>query len=359
MIRVLNVISGLNNAGTEAVVMNYYRHMDRKKIQFDFLVLDTAENLYYEKEISGLGGNVYKIHSFRKNPLHNICERRKFFKTHKYDIVEVHSPSALRYAYCKSAKKSGAKVIFHVHNTSTQKGFLINFARKQIKKYCDETVTCSQYAARSVLGENADKVVYNAIDYEKYKFDNEKRGIVRNYYNITENMHVIGHIGRFSEQKNQLFLLRAFEKAVRQTPDLRLIMKGYGDLESEIKSLIKSRALDDFVIIADEKFAAAELYNAFDLFVLPSLYEGLPVVAIEAQANGLNVIASDSVTDEIIVNRHTKRIPPDENVWADEMTDLQNFGRCYQNELDFKDSAYNIEKQAKVREKEYSEMAEN
>ncbi len=359
MIRVLNVISGLNNAGTEAVVMNYYRHIDRTKIQFDFLVLDVAENLYYEKEITALGGNIYKICPFGKNPFKNIRERRKFFRTRKYDIVEVHSPSALRYAYCREAKKSGAKVIFHVHNTCSQKGFLIRYARKQIKKYCDETVTCSQYAARSVLGENADKIVYNAIDREAYKFDADKRETVRKFYNISLDLCVIGHVGRFSEQKNQLFLLNVFKEVIRCKPNMRLILKGHGAMKNEIEAFIKSENLTNFVIVADDSFSAAELYNAFDLFVLPSLYEGLPIVAVEAQANGLNVIASDSVTDEIIINKRAKRISLDKNAWVNELSEQSNFERGSEDESDFERSSYCIENQAKIREKEYSELAES
>lgn len=315
MIRILNVISGLNNAGTEAVVMNYYRNIDRSKIQFDFLVLDTASNLYYEKEISDLGGKVYKIPPFSRKPVKNMIERKRFFKTHKYDIVEVHSPSALRYAYCKLAKKSGAKVIFHIHNTANDESVLVKFARKQLFKYCDEIVTCSQYAAKSVLGKEADKVIYNAVEPEKYLYKPEIRSNLRDKLSISEDVCVIGNIGRFSEQKNQDFLIRTFCKVLSKSDGFRLLLKGFGERREQLVELAKSLHVDNKVIFADETYSASELYNIFDIFALPSKYEGLPVVMVEAQLNGLLPIVSDRVTEESSIFNGASFLKLDEDLW--------------------------------------------
>lgn len=344
------MISALNNAGTEAVVMNYYRHIDRSKIQFDFLVLNTEKG-FYEKEITELGGKIFKIPSFRQNPIKCARQRKKFFKENKYDIVEVHSPSALRYAYCKLAKKSGAKVIFHIHSISNKAGFLIRYARRQIEKYCDETVTCSQEAANSVLGKNADKVVFNAIDYDKYKFNEEKRNIIREYYRISDKDCVIGHIGRYTKVKNQTFLLKVFKEIIQVTPNLRLLLKGFGDLEEEIKEFIKENGLENEVILADDKFTVAELYNAFDLFVLPSLYEGLPVVAIEAQANGLRCVVSENVTKEMDISKENTFLELDINKWAKAINQFE-FKRLSEKFV-FSTTGYDIENAAMNRQKDY------
>lgn len=355
MIRVLNVISGLNNAGTEAVVMNYYRHIDRTKVQFDFLALNTDKG-YYEEEILSLGGKIYKIPPLMQSPLKCLKARKKFFKTHKYDIVEVHSPSALRYAYCKLAKKYGAKkVIFHIHNYSFKCNALIKYARAQIKKYCDEVVTCSQTAAISVMGEKADKVIYNAINFDNYVFNAQKRDEIRSRYGITDSDKVIGHVGRFSEQKNPLFLLEAFAMAYDRDAALKLVMKGFGEQEEDIKNKIKQLNIEKSVILPDSTYSAAELYSAFDLFVLPSLWEGLPVVTVEAQVNGLRIVASDKITDEADISGYVLFTALDAEQWANAFLDERNYTRIPA-DTDLSASGYDIKKAAIKRQREYAEM---
>ncbi len=354
MIKVLNVISGLNHAGTEAVVMNYYRNIDRTKIQFDFLVLNLGDG-YYEDEILRLGGNIYKIPSFRQNPLKNISAKKKFFKKHakEYAFVEVHSPSALRYAYCKLAKKFGLKkVIFHIHNSSDEKGVLIWHARKQLKKYCDEIVTCSQRAAITVMGEEADKIVYNAIDYSSYCFNEQLRNEIRNYYHITEQQKVIGQIGRYSAVKNHLFSLEAFAVAVKKDASLILLLKGFGELETVISEKIQSLGLDGKVIMAGNEFEASQLYSAFDLLILPSLYEGLPMVLVEAQANGLRALVSDCVSDETNISGYITFLGLEQNKWSDAFLNGENFARIPSG-FDFLQTNYNIVKEAEKRQKDY------
>ncbi len=355
MIRVLNVISGLNNAGTEAVVMNYYRHMDRTKIQFDFLVLNT-EKAYYEEEILNMGGRIFKMPSFRKSPVRCMKARKKFFKTHHYDIVEVHSPSALRYAYCKIAKKSGVKsVIFHVHSSCEKNGVLIKYARRQIEKYCDQTVTCSQIAAINVLGKKADKIVYNAIDYNKYKFDENNRQKIRNHFDIGEKTKLIGYIGRFSLIKSPIFLLEAFAKAAFKDESIILMMKGFGEMESEIKHKIRELKLDTRVIFCGQEFEANEVYSALDVFVLPSKIEGLGVVVIEAQANGLYSLCSKNVPMEVDLGNNVTFINLKESEWEREFLNYDNYNRIPKS-FDFLQTEYVIERAAMERQNEYLEM---
>lgn len=355
MIRVLNIISGLNNAGTEAVVMNYYRHIDRTEVQFDFLVLDEGPG-YYESEILSLGGRIFKIPAFRSDPIECMSKRRKFFKTHKYDIVEIHSPSALRYAYCKLARKSGAKkVIFHIHNCCDKNGFLINYARKQVEKYCDEIVSCSQTAAISVMGRNADKIVPNAIDCDLYGFNIDTRNKVRQHFNIGASEKVIGHVGRFSDQKNPLFLLEAFSQAVKKDGSLKLIMKGFGELESDVRDKINELNVNGSVIIADDKFTAKELYNSFDLFVLPSKYEGLPVVSIEAQVNGLRSVLSKNITPECNISGYVKFEELSTETWKEEFLTDENYLRI-PDDVNFINSEYDINYAAKQRQRNYMEI---
>ena len=358
MVKVLNVVSGLNHAGTEAVIMNYYRNIDRTKIQFDFLVLNLGTG-YYEVEIKRMGGKIYKIPSFRQNPLKNLSAKKKFFKKHakEYDAVEVHSPSALRYAYCKLAKKYGAKkVIFHIHSSSDQKGILIKHARRQIKKYCDETVTCSQRAAVSVLGEKADRIVYNAIDGSEYCFNAQFRNKIRNHYGIADGQKVIGQVGRYSIVKNHLFSLKAFADAAKRDSSLILLMKGFGELETEIAATIKALGLTGKAIMAGDEFEASQLYSAFDLLILPSLYEGLPMVLVEAQANGLKALASDHVSNETNISGCVSFLELDAKKWSDAFLKKDNFTRIPVG-FDFARTNYNIAKEAEIRERDYLEAA--
>lgn len=357
MIKLLNVISGLNNAGTEAVVMNYYRNIDRSEIQFDFLVLNEG-NGYYEAEIKSLGGNIYKIPNFTSNPLKNMILKKKFFKEHKYDIVEVHTPSILRYKYCELAKKSGAKVVFHLHSAQKVNGIIKRIALAKLRKYCDEIVACSQYAAIEAIGEKADKIVYNAIDFDKYRFDDGLRRDVRAKLGLTENDYIIGHIGRFSKVKNQKFLISLMQALKSSSENIKLILKGFGEDEEELRSIIKAERLQESVIIISGEYTANQLYNAFDVFVLPSFWEGLPMVAVEAQANGLFVIASDKVTDEINITGRVKRLELNKEIWVKNLLNTKEYCRKQIDLNNWQKTGYEITSEAAQRLTDYKNMIE-
>lgn len=355
MIRLLNVISCLNNAGTEAVAMNYYRNIDRNEIQFDFLVLNEGEG-YYEAEIRSLGGNIYKIPNFTSNPLKNTILKKKFFKEHKYDIVEVHAPSILRYKYCELAKKSGAKVVFHLHNSQKINEIIKKIAMPKLRKYCDEIVTCSQYAAIEAMGEKADNIVYNAIDFGIYKFNEEIRRDIRTRLGIDENDFVIGHIGRFSQVKNQKFLISLMKDLKPLNNDIKIVFKGFGEDEEELKNIIKEECLQESVIFATPDFKAEQLYNVFDLFVLPSLTEGLPMVAVEAQANGLYVIASDKVTDEINITGRVKRLELNKEIWVNNLLNKKEHCRIQVDLKSWQKTGYEIKSAAEQRLTDYKRL---
>lgn len=348
MIKVLNVISALNNAGTEEVVMNYYRNLDRNKIQYDFLVLDMNSN-YHEKEIISYGGKVYHIPPFTKNPIVNMKLRKKIIKEGHYDYVEVHSPSAERFSYCKLGKKYGSKTIFHIHNTDyRKKNIILRFFQKKVIKYSDSIVTCSQFAAESVIGRKADFVVYNAINYDKYCYRANVRKEIRDYYNIDDKTKIIGTIGRFSTQKNHLFLLEAFSK-ITNKEGLILLLKGYGEKKKDILDFIEKENLKDYVIL-DEKFLASDLYNSFDLYVAPSLFEGLSVSLIEAQVNGLKLLVSDRVSTETSISKNVTYLPLDVNVWTSFFENKDIYSRVLYTKEELKKNNYDIITESRKRE---------
>lgn len=355
MIRLLNVISSLNNAGTEKVVMNYLRNMDHSQIVQDFLVLDMGDG-YYEEEIKQYGGQIYKIPSFMQAPIANLKARRKFFKEHRYDIVEVHSPAVNRYGYCKEAKKAGSIAIFHLHSTNLPKGLLGAYCLRQIRKYSDQIVSCSKKAAEVSLRGICDKVIPNAINFDDYKFDEQKREKIRAELDIEENIKVIGHVGRFSLEKNQIFLMRAFGKAAEKRDDLILYLKGFGSDLSAIKDEAKRLNITDKVIIDDSGSEAKDVYNIFDVFVLPSLHEGLPVVSLESQINGLQMIASDSVSGETNIFGTAQYLRLDEDLWAEKFMEEGIYQRADIDRADVVKTGYDITTAANERLQEYKDM---
>ena len=355
MIRLLNVISSLNNAGTEKVVMNYLRNMDHSQIVQDFLVLDMGDG-YYEEEIKQYGGQIYKIPSFMQAPIANLKARRKFFKEHRYDIVEVHSPAVNRYGYCKEAKKAGSIAIFHLHSTNLPKGLLGAYCLRQTRKYSDQIVSCSKKAAEVSLRGICDKVIPNAINFDDYKFDEQKREKIRAELDIEENIKVIGHVGRFSLEKNQIFLMRAFGKAAEKRDDLILYLKGFGSNLSAIKDEAKRLNITDKVIIDDSGSEAKDVYNIFDVFVLPSLHEGLPVVSLESQINGLQMIASDSVSGETNLFGTAQYLRLDEDLWAEKFMEEGIYQRADIDRADVVKTGYDITTAANERLQEYKDM---
>ena len=357
VVRVLNVISGLNHAGTEEVVMNYYRHFDRTKVQFDFLVLN-EEDGYHEKEIKKLGGKIFKICRFTSNPFKCIKQRNAFFKSHRYDVVEIHSPSVLRYSYAKLAKKYGAKkVVYHIHNSVDKDNVLIKFARHQVVKYCTHLVACSQFAGKTAYGEGVDfEVVNNAIDYKAYLFDSQARDRVRQKYNIAQQDFVIGQVGRYSEVKNHQFSLRLLAELSKKHSNVKMFFKGFGELEDSLHVQAENLGIADKVIwCKDEDVPTQDCYSAMDMFVMPSLFEGLGIVVIEAQINGIPCIASDNVTQETNIFGNTTYIAlSDAKQWLNKIQELISEPvRIVVDDDMVQASGYSIYQEAKKRENFY------
>ncbi|MGN0789298.1 MAG: glycosyltransferase [Christensenellales bacterium] len=357
VVRVLNIISGLNHAGTEAVAMNYYRHIDRTRVQFDFLVLNEGEG-YYEKEIEELGGKIYKICNFTSNPIKCIKQRNAFFKAHRYDVVEIHSPSVLRYAYAKLAKKYGAKkIIYHIHSSVDKDNLLVKFSRRQVVKYCTQLVACSRLAGKTAYGEGVDfEVVTNAVDYKAYAFDKQARDRVRQRLDIAEEDFIIGQVGRYSEVKNHRFSLRLLKELSKKHTDVKMLFKGFGELEQSLRSQAEDLGIADKVIwCKDEDAPTQDCYSAMDMLIMPSLYEGLPMVLVEAQINGLECLVSDNVTKESKIFDQATFIPLDDvERWIDEIEKLiASPIRISVDDETAQASGYSIYQEAKKREEFY------
>ena len=328
MIRVLHVLGGLDRGGAEAMVMNLYRTIDRTQVQFDFIIHTEKKQAYYD-EIIALGGKIYHFPAFNGLNYFKMMNLWKlFFKDHpEYKILHSHVRS---YAslYLPIAKNAGLKTIIHSHNTSSGKGLkaVVKFClQRGLRKNVDYYFACSDVAGKWLFGEEITKqsnyhVLNNAIDVEKYTYSEMSRKKIRDEFNL-KNELVVGHVGRFHPQKNHSFLVDIFAEIHKKRPDSVLMLVGTGDLMDSVKEKAAELKLDDSVIFTGSRADVNELLSAFDVFVFPSLFEGLPVTLVEVQAAGLPCFSSDTVTKEVDFDRKINYISLDKDAayWADEI----------------------------------------
>lgn len=304
-VRVLQIVGIAGNGGVEAVILNYYRHMDRSKVQFDFVAhKNPSEN--FVREVKKGGGRLYEVTPYMKNVFVFTYEIYRIIRDGRYEIVHSNMNSLSVFPLF-AAWLAGAKVrILHNHTTDTKaegmRTILKRVLRPLAKLFANQYWACSELAARWMYGEHAVNageitIIPNAIDLKKFAFNQEKRDRLRSKLGIKDEL-VIGHVGRFMKQKNHDFLIDIFAAVVKEKPDAKLILIGEGPLENEIKAKVKRLSLENNVVFLGVRSDVADLYNVMDLFVLPSFYEGLPVVGVEAQANGLKCLFSDKVTSE-------------------------------------------------------------
>ena len=304
-VRVLQIIGIACNGGVESVILNYYRHIDKSKVQFDFVVHNNpSEN--FVREVKNGGGRLYEITPYMKNVFAFTYEIYKIIRNGRYEIVHSNMNSLSGFPLF-SAWLAGAKVrILHNHTTDTKaegmRTILKRVLRPFAKLFANQYWACSELAAKWMYGEQVVSdgkvtIIPNAIDLKKFAFNQEKRDKLRSHLGIKAEL-VIGHVGRFMKQKNHDFLIDIFAEVVKEKPDAKLLLIGEGPLENEIKVKVKSLSLKNNVLFLGVRSDVADLYNVMDIFVLPSFYEGLPVVGVEAQANGLKCLFSEHVTRE-------------------------------------------------------------
>lgn len=300
-IRVLHVVTYMGRGGLETMLMNYYRCIDRDRVQFDFLVHRefTAD---YDEEILALGGKIFRLP--RLNPFSRtyLAQLDDFFHQHKeYKIVHSHL-DCMAGIPLKYAKRNGVSVrIAHAHNSNQNKDmkYLLKLLyKRKIPNYSSHLFACSAMAGNWMFGGEAFSVLPNAIDARQYEYDEAVREKVRNAFEVAPDTVVVGHVGRFSEQKNHSFLIDIFAEVAKLHPNSRLLLVGDGELRQGITEKCEKMGLSDLVIFAGLREDVPELLQAMDVFVLPSHYEGMPLVLIEAQASGLPSIRSDKVPAE-------------------------------------------------------------
>lgn len=364
-IRIAHVVGKWLGGGVEAVVMNYYRHINHDKIQFDFICDNDSTNIPYE-EIEKIGGKVIIIPSYSKAFKYHK-ELKRVLEEGNYKIVHSHI-STMSVFSLFAAKRAGVPIrIAHSHSTTNKKEKKKNLMKQVLrpfsKVFATDYMCCSELAGRWLFGDKEynEENVYllnNAIDLEKFKYDESLRKKKRKELGIKNSTLVIGHIGRFVAQKNHDFLIDIFNEIHKQNADSILLLAGQGPLVENIKNKVKELHLEDNVKFLGQRRDANELYQAFDVFLLPSLYEGLPVVGVEAQAVGLLCYLSDDMTKETKVLDTTKFMSLNDNAneWASNiLSDINKYKRIdTSKEMTAKN--FNIKEEAKKLEEYYLKL---
>lgn len=301
--RVLQVVTTMNRGGLETMLMNYYRHVDRERVQFDFLE-HRKEHSAYDDEIESLGGRIYRLPRLVPWSKSYLSALNHFFDEHpEYKVVHVHQ-DCLSSVILKVAAQHNVPVrVAHSHSASQDKNlkYLIKLCYKRfIPKYATDLFACGRDAGDWMFGGAPFQIINNAIDVAAYTYDRAKRQKVRQQLGL-ENEFTIGHVGRFNQPKNHPFLLDIFATLLKEEPNAILLLVGGGEGMSKMQEKVQELGIAEHVRFLGVRSDVADLMQAMDMFVLPSLYEGLPVTMVEAQAAGLPCIISDKVPPECIL----------------------------------------------------------
>jgi len=339
-IKILHMFRELEIGGIQSFVGNIYNNMDRNLFQFDFLVssqgvldeeyLKKGSKIHYIPYVTQVGPFKYK---------RNLIN---FFNEHKeYDILHIHFDK-FSGLIAETAKECGVKtIICHSHTISNETSLIgkiyKNYLQCKIVPNATNLFACSEKAAKYLFKKDYKKVeiIYNGIDLEKFKYNCEKRKIIRKKYNIKDSDIVIGCVGRLSKEKNHKFLLKVLKELVKKDNNYRLLLVGDGEEREKLIKLANKLEISDKVIFALSQKNTVDFYSAMDMFVLPSLHEGLGIVLIEAQANGLPCIASTMIpkeadaSDEVLFISLNKKI----DFWVTEIIEKNKKRKDYTNHL--------------------------
>lgn len=324
--RVLQVIGAMDRGGAETVIMNLYRTMDREKVQFDFLV-HTQRRCDYDDEIEALGGRIYRI------PMYNIANARKYraccrahFRDHpEHRVVHGHIGSCAG-IYLDEAKRAGRATVLHSHAQNYDRfprQQVFNLLVKPSLKMADFFLACSPEAGRDRFGDGIYdgprcEVMPNGVDASLYECDDASHERAKAELGLSESF-VVGHVGRFIEVKNHRFLLGMFACLKKRVPNAKLLLLGRGPLEDGVRARARELGLEQDVVFCGVRDDVPRYLKAFDLFVFPSVLEGLPMATVEAQAAGVPCLLSTGVPESAAVSRFARRLDlsAGEDAWAD------------------------------------------
>lgn len=362
MERILHVISTLEQGGTEAVVLNYFNHIDSDKIAFDFLVIWGGTKGYYEDYLLSRGCKIFKMENSPDHFFRHGKELKQFFLLHSYDTVHIHAMSSLRYRVAKAAKKCGVKnVIYHSHNSANgTHHFYHRLLKSRLNKWCDYKFACS-IVAGEYMYIGSFKVINNAIDIPHYVFNEDYNLELRRKYGL-EDKFIIGNVGRLTEVKNQQFLLKLTPYLEKRLGNYAIFCIGEGDQRSDLERYVKEHGLQEKILLAGSVGTEVyKYYSLFDCLAFPSKFEGLSMVIMEAQANGLPIVASDKLSIEHKVTENFKFLPIDESeenyaAWAEAICLFCN--KRINNAVALSESGFDIGVEAKKLQEFYLRLSD-
>lgn len=338
-INVCNFVSGLLSGGAESMLFNYSKYLP-KDIFNIFVVYQHEPNKKNIDELNEIGVSLIRIPSKKNHPIKNYKNTKKILKENKIDVVHCHMTLG-NVVPLIVAKKIGIPIrICHSHESGKDSNnYIKKFIYYIIKKICiknsTELIACGKKAGDFMYGKSRYKILNNAIDYEKFVFDPNKRNLIRKKHHIKNDEIVLGHVGRFIKLKNHQFLINLFKKLLKENKKVKMILVGDGKEFNSIKDLIRQEKLDDKVILAGVTSDVDMYYSAFDIFVLPSIREGIPMVAIEAQASGLKCLLSKNIDkNTAIVNYNCKFLSLEIDLWVKEIMSYKENNR-FVGEKDF------------------------
>ena len=341
-IRVLQVFIAMNRGGSESMIMNYYRQIDKNKVQFDFLV-HRNEKADFNDEIEKLGGKIYKLNPINiLNPTPYYNQLRVFFKSHnQYHIIHSHLntfssyplkiakefniPCRIAHAHIAMDKLTLKTIIKNKEGlTEVAKKLIKLFLKKRITKYPTHYFSCGQKAGKWLFGNMPFNIINNAINSKKFEYNSAIAKHYKKKLDIKDNM-VLGHIGRFDSQKNHSFLLKVFAELIKKHSKCKLLLIGDGPLKKQIEEEIKALSIDNKVMILGVRDDIPELLQVMDFFVFPSIYEGLPVTLIEAQASGTYVLAANTISEEVKITNNFNFMSLNElpEFWAEKILQIK------------------------------------
>lgn len=361
MIRILQVVNIMERAGLETMLMNYYRNIDRSQVQFDFLTHRSVTGAY-EDEICSYGGRIYRApRLFPQNYLKYFSFMKGFFAEHpEYKIVHSHIDT-MSFFPLSAAKQAAIPCrIGHSHSSKLDKDaklpvkYVAKLLMPQVANiYC----ACGEKAGKFMYGNRSVKIIHNAIDTQKFAFDENERASVRAELGLADRF-VIGHVGRYYYVKNQGFLLEVLKEIKTKIPDVCLLLIGKGGDEAALRQKVKELGLEKSIQFLIDRADVHRLYQAMDVFVMPSLFEGLPVVGVEAQANGLPCLFSDKISREVLMTDQVEMMSLSQKPteWANKIVKMK---RCKNNTnlRKLTDKGYNVSIEAKRLTQWYLELA--
>lgn len=365
MKKVLHYVGRMNRGGMEMFIMNLFHHINRQEMMFDFAIHGSNVGDFQE-EIRDLGGSWYFFPPMRKNPIRYREAWRKFWKKHagEYCAFHFHTNSLANVVAIEEAAKAGVPIrIIHSHSSMANKGrlqwlndFLHKLHQKQIPKLATHLFACSDKAASWLfggmqIGSLPVIQINNGIDIEKFQYNEAKRNHIRKALGL-EGMKVVGHVGAFLPVKNHKFIVDVIEKAYEMDSSIRCVFIGQGYLFEEIKSVVAAKKLNNVILFLGIQSNVHEWLSAMDIFIMPSLYEGLPVSLIEVQANGLSAIVSDTITESVKLqkNMYYKSLSDGSVAWAKELIKVINSKSRECNSHCVSDGGFDINDTAKMYE---------